>query len=94
MYFYIIPPAYVLAHLILYGVWNVWLKSASERYRNSRKMHWILLAVIFLASLPSLLGCFLPESRFQSSLAAVGNIWLCSSTAAQPQVQPVGSGER
>ena len=76
MYFYIIPPAYVLAHLILYGVWNVWLKSASERYRNSRKMHWILLAVIFLASLPSLLGCFLPESRFQSSLAAVGNIWL------------------
>ena len=76
MYFYIIPPVYVLAHLIVFGIWNVWIKSASERYRNSRKMHWLLLAVIILASLPSLFGCFLPESRFQSSLAAVGNIWL------------------
>ncbi len=76
MYFYIIPPVYVLVHLILFGIWNVWLKSASERYRNSKKMHWLLLAVIILASLPSLFGCFLPESRFQSFLAAAGNIWL------------------
>ena len=76
MYFYIIPPIYVLVQLILFGIWNVWLKSASERYRNSKKMHWLLLAVIILASLPSLFGCFLPESRFQSFLAAVGNIWL------------------
>ena len=76
MYFYIIPPVYVLAHLILFAVWNLWLSSASDRYRKNKKMHWVLLAAIVLASLPSLLGCFLPESRVQSSLAAIGNIWL------------------
>ena len=76
MYFYIIPPIYVLVQLILFAIWNVWLKSASERYRNSKKMHWLLLAVIALTSLPTLLGCFLPESRFQSTLAAIGNRWL------------------
>ena len=76
MYFYIIPPVYVLAHLILFAVWNLWLSSASDRYRKNKKMHWVLLAAIALASLPSLLGCFLPESRVQSSLAAIGNIWL------------------
>ena len=76
MYFYIIPPVYVLAHLILFAVWNLWLSSASDRYRKNKKMHWVLLAAIVLASLPSLLGCFLPESRVQSSLAAIGNLWL------------------
>ncbi len=76
MYFYIIPPIYVLTHLIFFQVWNVWLSNAFASCRNSKNAHRVLFAVITLASLPSLLGCFLPENRFQSTLSAIGNIWL------------------
>lgn len=76
VYFYIIPPIFILVHLILFFIWNLWLKNAFESYRVNKRWRRILLAVILLGAAVPLLGCFLPESGFQASLAAAGNIWL------------------
>lgn len=76
MYFYIIPPIYILVHLITFQIWSVWLSNASEEYRTDKKNHHLLLAMFLLGAAVPLLGCFLPEGRVQSTLAAAGNIWL------------------
>ena len=76
MYFYIIPPIYILVHLIMFQIWSLWMSNASEEYRTDKKNHHLLLAMFLLGAAVPLLGCFLPEGRVQASLAAAGNIWL------------------
>ena len=68
MYFYIIPPIYILVHLITFQIWSVWLSNASEEYRTNKKNHYRLLAMFLLGAAVPLLGCFLPEGRVQASL--------------------------
>ncbi len=76
MYFYIIPPIYILVHLIAFQIWSIWLSNASEEYQTNKKNHYRLLAMFLLGAAVPLLGCFLPEGRIQATLTAVGNIWL------------------
>ena len=76
MYFYIIPPIYILVHLITFQIWSLWMSNASEEYRTDKKNHYLLLAMFLLGAAVPLLGCFLPEGKVQSTLAAAGNIWL------------------
>ncbi|MCR5162190.1 MAG: metallophosphoesterase, partial [Lachnospiraceae bacterium] len=76
MYRFIIPPSYILAHLILFFILNWWLDRAFINYHEQKRWRFFLLGAILLLSLPALLGCYLSDCSFRFAMMASGNLWL------------------
>ncbi len=76
MYFYLIPPVFLLSHLLLYLILRWWISTAFRRYRRLALLKRAYTALFCLLTLMPLLGCFLPDCRFKFAMAALGNLWL------------------
>ncbi len=76
MYFYLIPPVFLLSHLLLYLILRWWISTAFRRYRRLALLKRAYTVLFCLLTLMPLLGCFLPDCRFKFVMAALGNLWL------------------